>query len=244
MDVHQFGLTLRLPFTATILEVTDQLFFLRIDRDHRNAALDATLCLGVDVLELCVAIWMLNAFNGLVRCLETVAMLAEQFGHGLVASLNALCEQLRRQRMRALARPPQRRLRITTGDWIDQLFERRPHLGMDDLERPLPSAASNLDDVIRSRSRANLVPSLPNGAARHPRCPRYCGNAPVSHCVRLRARPESTRSLIHGRLQQAPLLANELLRVHPERRSFWSDPVDPLNALSHRESIDKAIRAP
>ena len=161
MDVNQFGLALRLPFTATILEVTDQLFLLRIDRDHRNAALDATLCLGVDVLELCVAIWMLNAFNGLVRCLETVAMLAEQFGHGLVASLNALCEQLRRQRMRALARPPQRRLRITTGDWIDQLFERRPHLGMDDLERPLPSAASNLDDVIRSRSRANLVPSRP-----------------------------------------------------------------------------------
>src|SRR5690606_16228136 len=69
-----------------------------------------------------VAIWMLNAFSGLVRCLEAVAMLAEQFGHGLVASLNASCEQLRRQRMRALARPPQRRLRITTGDWIDQLL--------------------------------------------------------------------------------------------------------------------------
>src|SRR5690606_12236879 len=90
MNIDQFWFTLRLPLTAAILEVANQLFLLRIDGDHRNAPLDAALCLGVDVFELCVAVHMLSAFNGLVWRLEAVAMLAEQFGHSLVAGLDAL----------------------------------------------------------------------------------------------------------------------------------------------------------
>src|SRR6266540_1561439 len=49
---------------------------------------------------------------------------------------------------------------------------------------------------------------------------------------RARARPKSARALIHGRLQQAPLLAHRLLRVHGGGRSCRPDPVDPLGSIS------------
>jgi hypothetical protein len=56
---------------------------------------------------------MLSALDGLVRCLEAVAVGAKQLGHGLVTDPNpVLREQLGGQHGRALARPPQRRLRV------------------------------------------------------------------------------------------------------------------------------------
>jgi hypothetical protein len=52
MDVDQLGLTSRLPLTAAVLEVADQLLLLRIDGNYRDFALNAVLGLGVDVFEL------------------------------------------------------------------------------------------------------------------------------------------------------------------------------------------------
>src|SRR5688572_16782647 len=59
--VHQLGLAGRLPLTAAVLEVADQLLLLRVDGNHGHAALDAALCLGIDMLELGVAIGVLRA---------------------------------------------------------------------------------------------------------------------------------------------------------------------------------------
>ena len=132
------GSPLRLPLPSRVLEVADQLLLLGVDGDDRHAPLDAVLRLGVDVLELRVAIGMLRALDGLVRRLQAVAVLAQQLGHRLVADADAvLREQLRGQRVRALARPAQRRLRVATRDRIDELLQRRPHLGMHDLVRSL-----------------------------------------------------------------------------------------------------------
>jgi len=49
----------RLPFLARVLEVTDQLLLLGVYGDHGNAASNAVLSCGVDVLELRIAIRVL-----------------------------------------------------------------------------------------------------------------------------------------------------------------------------------------
>jgi hypothetical protein len=72
VNVYQIGLALRLPLAATVLEVADQLFLLRVDGDHGHTAPYAILRLGVDVLELRVAIRMLHSLDGLVRRLKAV----------------------------------------------------------------------------------------------------------------------------------------------------------------------------
>ena len=79
------------------------------------------------MLELRVAIGMLLALDGLVRRLQAVAVLVQQLRDGLVADADPVrVEQLRGQHVRALARPPQRRLRVAARHRIDELLQRRP----------------------------------------------------------------------------------------------------------------------
>ncbi len=70
VDIDQLGLALRLPFASHVLEITDQFLLLRVNGDHRNAAVDAVLGLGVDVLELRVASRMLSTLDGFARSLQ------------------------------------------------------------------------------------------------------------------------------------------------------------------------------
>ena len=67
--------------------------------------------------------------DGLIRCLKTVAVLVQQFGHGLIAGPEAVAlEQLGRERVRALASPAQGRLWVTSRQRIDELFKCRPNI--------------------------------------------------------------------------------------------------------------------
>jgi hypothetical protein len=120
-------------------DVANQLLLLRVDGDYGNAALDAALGLRVDVLELCVAIRMLRSLDGLVGRLEAVAVLAQKLRHRLVADPNTLREQLCGERVRTLACPPQRRLRVAASDGVDEFLERGPNLRMRDVVRTLSS---------------------------------------------------------------------------------------------------------
>ena len=52
MHPHGLGPALELIFTPTVGKVSNQLFFLGIDRDYRLPALLKILDLGVDVLKL------------------------------------------------------------------------------------------------------------------------------------------------------------------------------------------------
>lgn len=62
-----------------------------------------------------IAIGMLLSFGGFVRCLQAVPVLAKQFGHRLVADADpVLGEQFGSAHWGALARPSQRRFRVTT----------------------------------------------------------------------------------------------------------------------------------
>jgi hypothetical protein len=52
-------------FTAAVLEVSDKLLFLRVDRDHRLPSGLECFHFGVDMLELSVAIGVVGTFAGL-----------------------------------------------------------------------------------------------------------------------------------------------------------------------------------
>src|SRR6266568_599448 len=159
VDVDQFGLALRIPLAPRVLEVADQFLLLGVDGDDRHTALDAVLGLGVDVLELRVAIRVLGAFDGLVRRLQAVAVVAKEPGDRPVADLDVvLREQFLGQHHRALARPAQRRLGVAACDRVDELLERGPHLGVQDFERSLAGTTPNLDDVLGPRARASSRP--------------------------------------------------------------------------------------
>src|SRR6266568_6316523 len=245
VDVDQFGLALRIPLAPRVLEVADQFLLLGVDGDDRHTALDAVLGLGVDVLELRVAIRVLGAFDGLVRRLQAVAVVAKEPGDRPVADLDVvLREQFLGQHHRALARPAQRRLGVAACDRVDELLERGPHLGVQDFERSLAGTTPNLDDVLGPRARACLVSTLAHRADRHSGRARHHGHAAVPDRTRLRARPKSPRAFIHGRLQQAPLLAYRLLRVHGGGRSRRPNPVDPSPVDFDADSIDSPFREP
>jgi hypothetical protein len=71
---------LKLPISSFFL-------LLRVDGDHRRAAIHAVLRFGVDVLELRVAVAVLRSLDRFVRCLEAVAVIPQQLRHRLVRRL-------------------------------------------------------------------------------------------------------------------------------------------------------------
>jgi hypothetical protein len=92
--VDQCRITGRLPSTAAVLEVADQLLLpSSYRRKLRDSALDAGLRLGVDVFELGVAIGVLLALDRLVGYLQAVAVLAQQLGHRLLGDRNGMARK-------------------------------------------------------------------------------------------------------------------------------------------------------
>ena len=77
MDVDRLGLALWLPFPSAVLEGTDQLLLLGVDRDHGLAGLQKRFDLVVEVVELGIPVRMLVPFERLGRRLQAVASLIE-----------------------------------------------------------------------------------------------------------------------------------------------------------------------
>ncbi len=72
---HFFGIALRPPFPAGILEVADQFFLLGVDRNHRLLRRQRRLHALVDVTELSVPVGMTAALIGLAVSLKTELLL-------------------------------------------------------------------------------------------------------------------------------------------------------------------------
>jgi hypothetical protein len=98
---------------------------LGIDRDRRLAGGECRLHLGVDVLELPIAVGMLRALAGLAVGLTAIVQLAPRHADQLLARLKALLAQHRGDVALAPADPAQRRPRIAADRALDQPFERR-----------------------------------------------------------------------------------------------------------------------
>src|SRR5215468_827067 len=249
MDIDELRLVLGLPLAAAVLEVADQLLLLGVDRDHRHAALKTRLRGLVDVLELRVAVGMLLALDGLVRCLQAVPVIAQQFCDRPVTDPDPmLCEQLTGEDLGALARPAQWRFWVASGRRVDELFQRRPDLGVHLLERPLAGAAPHADDVAGLRASPSFIPALPDRADRQPRRASDRCDAAEADRSGLGTRPQSALPLIHGRLQQAPLLSDQLLgvvrRPHSGRRSHRGLRVDPSRSFSIETRSRTAFAGP
>src|ERR1044071_2937101 len=147
-----------------------------------------------------------------------------------------LCEQLTSEDLGALACPAQWRFWVASGRRVDELFQRRPDLGVHLLEWPLAGAASHADDVAGLRASPSFIPALPDRADRQPRRAGDRRDAAEADRSGLGTRPQSALPLIHGRLQQAPLLSDQLLgvvrRPHSRRRSRRGLRVDPSRSFS------------
>ena len=149
-----------------------------------------------------------------------------------------LREQLSGQRVGALAGPAERRLGVTACHRIDELLEGWPHLGAHRLEGALATATPNPDDIAGLGSRTHFIAALAHRADRQLGRPRDRGHAAISHRASLGAGPQTLRALIHGRLQQPPLVAHSSFRVHSQGRSRQARLVDP-PAIHFRARLDR-----
>jgi len=186
VDIDEFRSAVGLPLTPCILEVADQLLLLGVDGDERDAARKAVRRLGVDVLELGVAVGVLAPFDRLTRRLQAVAELSEQARNCLVADADpVLREHLGRQFVRALARPSQRGLRVSTGSRIDEDSERGDQLRMHDLmTSPAATNAPRSRQVCpRRHTRPNLVPAKGHRADRQTGRSRDCRDSSATQCL-------------------------------------------------------------
>jgi hypothetical protein len=104
-------------------EISDQLFLLRIHRDHRLAETLELSHFVVKILELSIPIRMMAALTRLAVGLKAITEPIEQTGYRLVAGGMTLVLQFLRQFANALASPPQRRLWITASHRLQKLLQ-------------------------------------------------------------------------------------------------------------------------
>jgi len=95
MPLHLVRLLLRAPLLAGIVVISDQLFFLGIDRDHRPAARQIALRGVVDMTELRIAIRMIATLLGLAVTLQTKVQIMQKLRHlgvadGMLAPIQCL----------------------------------------------------------------------------------------------------------------------------------------------------------
>src|SRR5580700_3713409 len=134
---------LRLPFgpqfTAGIFEVADKLFLLRVDGDHRLPGGLECFHLGVDMLELSVAIGVVGTFAGLAVGLQAEVETFQQPANQLLTGDEAPLGQRRGEMALAQADPPQRSLGVTADRRLHQFIQSFQDPGLD-LDRGLLSA--------------------------------------------------------------------------------------------------------
>jgi hypothetical protein len=119
MHPHRLGHTFGAQFAASVLEVADQFLLLGVDRDGRLAGRLKAADLGVDMLELGIAIGMAGSFARLAVGLETEAQTPQQPADQLMADRKAALPQRPGEMPLALTDPQQGRLRIAPrmADW-------------------------------------------------------------------------------------------------------------------------------
>ena len=164
---------------------------------------------------------MLFAFDRLLRCLEAEVALAKQLGDGLVPNADPMLRKhLGGERVGALARPEQRRFRITARARRDELLQRRNEVGMRNLvRRPAGTFVPDPHTSLLLHSRTDLVAAQRHRTDGKPRGTRHHGQPAVPDRCGFGASPQAHHAFIHGRLELAKLLAYDLLDVHSEGRS-------------------------
>ena len=214
MDAYLLGIARGAPFTAAILEIADQLFLLGVNRNHGPAPAPRVRGLLVDVLELGVPVRMPRSLPGFAVCLKTVAEFAQEFADERVAHAIPLPRELRRERARALACPPQRRLRISTARRFHASFERR-HETRIEVDLALAPAARSSDACgIERFGVVGFAHSAMDRGPAEPGHPREDGHAAAPQGSRFGAGPQATRSFVQDVRKHAILGGDHLFVGH------------------------------
>src|SRR3954447_9164246 len=214
MRIDLDRLAFRSVVAAGVLEVTAQLFLLRIDGDHRLLDGLELPRLGVDVLELGIAIRMAAAVLGLAVDVAAVAQRLQQLGKARGADLVIHRAQRRRQLVVALRDPPQRPHRIAPRRRLQQRLQVRKQrwiLG----GQLAPTSAGPAHPAAHRDRISQVLEAAPDGAARDAGGARRRRHAARPGAVRLRGHIQSPRSLIKRRTNGFEPQRNGFLVDHP-----------------------------
>src|SRR6202041_188305 len=123
VHAHFFRIASRTPFAAGVLEISDQLLLLRIDRNSRLVLGHRRLYGLVDEAKLRVAVGVVGAFAGLAFGLQAELLFLQQLADDRVADLVPEIAEFIRESAQALAGPAQRRHRIAARVGFDQCVQ-------------------------------------------------------------------------------------------------------------------------
>jgi len=192
---------------TAILEIADQLFLLRVDRDRRFARGNRRLYLCIDVRELCIAVGMVGSFSRLAVGLTAVVQLAQQAPHELLAHGKTLPAQHLDDVALAATHPAQRRLRIAADRVLDQTFQgrRQSWLKLNGAFAPGSRTTNTLTNRVASRLQLGDPPI--DRTAGDPGRRSHRRHAAVAQRQRLVRRKQPTPSLVEKRLNPHKLRA-------------------------------------
>src|SRR4051812_2681504 len=126
IHLHLFGLALRAPRPARVLEIPNQLLLLRVHRNHRLLLGQRRRHARLDVVKRRIAVGMLATLAGLAVALQAELLRLQHLGDDATADLVPKLRQFVRQPTQALAGPAQRRHRISAGIGLHQRQQIRP----------------------------------------------------------------------------------------------------------------------
>ena len=196
MHPHRLGIGLGAQLAASVLEVANQFFLLRVDRAGRLACGLKRIDPRVDVFELRVAVGMAGALAGLAVRLQAEAQMAQQPSNQLLAGGEAAPRQRTSEMTLAFANPQQRCLRVATDRRLHEVTQRIEQPGLS-LGLRLASAARTPNTQSQGRGLAPQVrQATPDRAARN--AGRLTNRShPATACrVRLTGHKQPTRSLV------------------------------------------------
>src|ERR1700694_716883 len=212
VGAHRFGLALRAPCPARVLEIPNQLLLLGVDRDRRLTLGQRRVDRLVDVLELGVAVGMVRSLTGLAVCLKAVTTSAQYPADAVVTDAMTQIPQGPGDLAKALDRPAKRLRGITAlrrcDDPLQTLNQTRIAFSQRLAASPRPP-----HPTIRCRPGRYLVQTTANRAAGNP------GDA------RHRSDPTPTGGQRLARRKTPPL---PLVQIRAER----------LKPLSYRQFVD------
>src|SRR6266571_7523107 len=211
VNIDFAGFALGSVLRARILQISQGFLLLRIDRDRRLRLSLLRLHPAIDVAKLCVAVRMRLAFARLAVGLQTVARRFEQVPHGGRPHGVSLSRQFFRQTPRALAGPPQGRLRIPSTLGFDQPFQTDPDVRVNHVDPFASRSLPTFSNAWRRRTTIQFTDTASNRAVSQTGRRTHRGNTttPQRHCFH--RRPPASREL-------------RQLLVEPSELTF-----DPLN---------------
>jgi hypothetical protein len=184
------------------------------------------------MVELGVPVRMLAAFAGLACRLEAVAKVRQKVTDTPLADLMALLGQFLRKPRRALARPAQRRLRVSSGGRLNQRIKvaQKGRILVRQFLTPAPfgadaTLAGDTDSRGWGRGQRQRFQVFQTGIdrrSRHPGGLRHGAHATPSQGACLNRSPQTQRRFVQP-FRQSPILVLDRPRI-THTRKVWKPP--------------------